>query len=151
VGTSLISQSEKDGLDAIMDDVHATFARDIVVYKFATQTVVTTNENFNPLYHTAGTETSIVNTPVSGVLSARIKYVDDVEQKFWNKSASSLDIKLQAPVGHVRIKIPASGKTLFENAQRVDLDGDRYVIDSALRGHGLFDNKYYTIYLKPYE
>jgi hypothetical protein len=144
VGTSLISQSEKDGLDAIMDDVHATFARDIVVYKFATQTVVTTNENFNPLYHTAGTETSIVNTPVSGVLSARIKYVDD-------KSASSLDIKLQAPVGHVRIKIPASGKTLFENAQRVDLDGDRYVIDSALRGHGLFDNKYYTIYLKPYE
>lgn len=149
MGTSLISQSEKDGLDAIMDDVHATFARSITVYKFATETVITTNEDFNPIYHTAGAETSIVNTPVSGSLSARIKYIDDVEQKFWNKSASSLDIKLQVPVGHVRIKIPASGKSLFEGAQRVDLDGERYVIDSALRGHGLFDNKYYTIYLKP--
>ena len=35
------------------------------------------------------------------------------------------------------------------DAKRFDVDGKRYVLNSSFRPHGLFDNKYYTLYLKP--
>lgn len=149
VGTSLITTTEKAALEAVMDDIHATFARDIVVYKFAERTVISTDLNFNPLYDTGGATTSIVNTPVSGTYSARIHYVDDVDKKFWSEQNSKLSLKIDAPVGTVRLKVDADAYEFMKTAQRIDLDEKRYVIDSTFRPHGLFSNKYYTLYLKP--
>jgi hypothetical protein len=37
----------------------------------------------------------------------------------------------------------------IKDARRFDLDGKRFVLNSSFRPHGLFDNKYYTLYLKP--
>jgi hypothetical protein len=37
----------------------------------------------------------------------------------------------------------------IKDARRFDLDGKRFVLNSSFRPHGLFDNQYYTLYLKP--
>ena len=58
-------------------------------------------------------------------------------------------IKLEAIVGTVRLKILSSDYDYIKDAKRFDVDGKRYVLNSSFRPHGLFDNKYYTIYLKP--
>ena len=49
MATSLISSSEKAALEAVIDDIHETFARTITVFKEASSIVILTDANFNPL------------------------------------------------------------------------------------------------------
>ena len=78
MATSLLSDSEKTALDLVIEDVHETFARTITVFKEASEVVIITDPNFNPLYNTAGQMTSIVNTAVYKQFKARIYYNNDI-------------------------------------------------------------------------
>ena len=149
MATSLISDSEKTALNAVIDDIHETFAREITVFKEASKVVIITDPNFNPLYNTAGQTTSYVNTPISRTFKARIKYEDDINRRYWSEAGLNSQIKLEAIVGSVRLKINADDYEFIKDARRFDVDGKRYVLNSTFRPHGLFDNKYYTLYLKP--
>ena len=149
MATSLLSDSEKTALDLVMEDVHETFARTITVFKEASEVVIITDPNFNPLYNTAGQMTSIVNTAVYKQFKARIYYNNDIKKEYWNESSVNTQIKLQTVVGTVRIKIKAEDYEYIKDGRRFDLDGRRFVLNSSFRGHGLFDSQYYTLYLKP--
>jgi len=149
MATSLISSSEKDQLESVIDDIHETFARTITVYKEASTVVIITDPNYNPLYKTAGQTTSVINTPVYKQFKARIKYNDDIEKQYWSESAVNTQIKIEAVVGTVRLKITVEDYEYIKDARRFDLDGRRFVLNSSFRGHGLFSNRYYTLYLKP--
>jgi hypothetical protein len=149
MATNLISASERTALNAVIDDIHETFAREITVYKEASQVVIITDPNYNPLYNTAGQTTSIVNTPVYKTFKARIHYNDDIGKKYWSESGLASQIKLEAVVGSIRLKIKATDYDYIKDARRFDVDGKRYVLNSTFRPHGLFDNQYYTLYLKP--
>ena len=149
MATNLISASERTALNAVIDDVHETFAREITVFKEASQIVIITDPNFNPLYNTAGQTTSYVNTPVYKTVKVRIYYNNDIDKKYWSESGLASQIKLEAVVGSVRIKMRADDYDYIKDARRFDLDGKRFVLNSSFRPHGLFDNQYYTLYLKP--
>lgn len=149
MATSLISASEKQELNEAIANVHATFARDVVVYKEASEVVIITDPNFNPLYNTAGQSTSIINTPVYKTIKARIQYNDDFKKEYWTDYSDRTQIKLQAVVGTVRIKVTLDDYEYIKDGRRFDLDGKRFVLNSSFRGHGLFDSQYYTLYLKP--
>lgn len=150
MATSLISSSEKIALESVMDDIHETFAREITAYKDSSKVVFITNPNFNPLYDTGGgTTESIVNTPISRTFKVRIQYQDDIDKQYWNESGVDAQFKIQRVKGSVRIKLYASDYDWLKDAKRFDVDGKRFVLDSTFKGHGLFDNKFYTIFLKP--
>jgi|TARA_S200002703_G_scaffold158998_1_gene170927 hypothetical protein len=149
MATSLISTSERAALNSVMDDIHETFAREITVYKEASKVVIITDPNFNPLYDTGEKTTSYVNTPVYKTFKVRIQYEDDIAKRYWSDAGMQSQIKLEAIVGTVRLKILSSDYDYIKDAKRFDVDGKRYVLNSSFRPHGLFDNKYYTIYLKP--
>ncbi len=149
MATNLISASERTALNAVIDDIHETFAREITVFKEASQIVIITDPNFNPLYNTAGQTTSYVNTRVYKTFKVRILYNDDIGKKYWSESGLASQIKLEAVVGSVRIKIRAEDYDYIKDGRRFDVDGKRYVLNSTFRPHGLFDNQYYTLYLKP--
>ncbi len=149
MATSLISTSERAALNSVMDDIHETFAREITVYKEASKVVIITDPNFNPLYDTGEQTTSYVNTPVYKTFKVRIQYEDDIAKRYWSDAGMQSQIKLEAIVGTVRLKILSSDYDYIKDAKRFDVDGKRYVLNSSFRPHGLFDNKYYTMYLKP--
>jgi len=149
MATNLISASERTALNAVMEDIHETFAREITVFKEASQIVIITDPKFNPLYNTAGQTTSYVNTPVYKTFKVRIQYNDDIGKKYWSESGLASQIKLEAVVGSVRIKIRAEDYEYIKDGRRFDLDGKRFVLNSTFRPHGLFDNQFYTLYLKP--
>jgi len=149
MATSLISTSERAALNSVIDDIHETFARNITVYKEASKVVIITDPNFNPLYDTGEGTTSYVNTPVFKVFKARIQYEDDIGKRYWSDANMQSQIKVDAIVGTVRLKISAEDYDYIKDAKRFDVDGKRYVLNSSFRPHGLFDNKYYTLYLKP--
>jgi hypothetical protein len=149
MATNLISASERTALNAVIDDVHETFAREITVFKEASQIVIITDPNFNPLYNTSGQTTSYVNTPVYKTFKVRIYYNDDISKKYWSESGLASQIKLEVVVGSVRIKMRADDYDYIKDGRRFDVDGKRFVLNSSFRPHGLFDNQYYTLYLKP--
>lgn len=149
MATNLISASERVALNATMEDIHETFAREITVFKEASQIVIITDPNFNPLYNTAGQTTSYVNTPVYKTFKVRIQYNDDIGKKYWSESGLASQIKLEAVVGSVRIKIKAEDYEYIKDGRRFDVDGKRFVLNSTFKPHGLFDNQFYTLYLKP--
>jgi flagellar assembly factor FliW len=149
MGTSILSADQKAALNSAFDDIHQTFARDIFVFKEASHTVISTDANYNPYYNTAGQTTSVINTPVSGQFKARIQYNDDFKKEYWSELKSESQIKLAVVKGTVRLKIDLDAYTFIKDSKRFDIDGGRFVLDSTFRGHGLFDVKYYTLYLKP--
>jgi hypothetical protein len=149
MATNLISASERTALNAVLDDVHETFAREITVFKEASQIVIITDPNFNPLYNTAGQTTSYVNTPVYKTFKVRIHYNNDVNKQYWTEPGLASQIKLEVIAGSVRIKIRADDYDYIKDGRRFDVDGKRFVLNSTFRPHGLFDNQYYTLYLKP--
>lgn len=149
MGTSLLSSAEKAALEAVFDDIHETFARTITVFKEASNVVIITDPNYNPLYKTAGQTTSVINTPVYKQFKARIKYEDDVGKKYWSEQGLNSQIKLEVVVGSVRLKIDQEAYDYVKDARRFDVDGKRYVLNSTFKPHGLFDIQYYTLFLKP--
>lgn len=149
MATSLLSSSEKEALELVMDDIHETFAREVTVFKEASHVVVITDPSFNPLYRTAGQTTSIINTPISRTFKARIKYEDDIGKRYWNEGALNSQVALEATIGTVRLKISAQDYDFIQDAKRFDVDGKRYLLISTFKPHGLFNTKYYTLYLKP--
>ena len=149
MATNLISASQRVALNATMEDIHETFAREITVFKEASQIVIITDPSFNPLYNTAGQTTSYVNTPVYKTFKVRIQYNDDIGKKYWSESGLASQIKLEAVVGSVRIKIKAEDYEYIKDGRRFDVDGKRFVLNSTFKPHGLFDNQFYTLYLKP--
>ena len=149
MATNLISQAQRAALNAAIDDIHETFAREITVYKEASKVVIITDPNFNPLYDTGEGTTSYINTPVYKTFKARIQYEDDIGKRFWTDANVESQLKIDAVVGTVRIKIASEDYEYIKDAKRFDLDGKRFVLNSSFRPHGLFSNNYYTLYLKP--
>jgi len=149
MATSFLTAAQKEALNQVIDDIHETFARSVTVYKEASKVVIITDPNFNPLYNTGGQTTSIENTPEYRSFSVRILHLDDIRQPYGSENNVNTQVKLDAMVGGVRLKLHAEDYDYIKDARRFDVDGQRYLLNSSFRGHGLFDSQYYTIYLKP--
>jgi hypothetical protein len=149
---NLIPESQRGYLKSIIDDIHDTFARDIVVYKDAKRVVISTDPNYNYLYNNVSGEfgTSVENQPQSQTFKARILYEDKQREKNFDGEANS-QINVERPIGQVRLKINETGYLYLKNVKRVELDGRKFIIDGDERPHGLFGAEYYTFYLRPIE
>tara|TARA_R110000824_G_scaffold203445_1_gene387924 strand:+ start:1811 stop:2050 length:240 start_codon:yes stop_codon:yes gene_type:complete len=57
--------------------------------------------------------------------------------------------KIKIPEGQVRLKFKAEDYATMSEAKRVEFDSQKFAIDSDLRAHGLFDVKFYTVFVRP--
>ena len=147
---SLISDSDKAAYNSVIDDIHDTFARPIVVYKEAEKVVIATSNTFNPYYANNGAAAkTITNVPQSQTFQARIYYWRDFQDEKFNKYDLDNQAKIQLDKGTVRLKVNEACYVYIKDAKRIEFDGSRFLIDSSFRKHGLFGVQYYTLYLKP--
>jgi len=147
---NLISDTERDYLESLMDDMHDTFSRDIVIIKDAQRIIISTDPNYNYLYdNVSGTfNTTIQNQPQKETFKARILYgKKQVEDNIDVGVDSQMNVDL--PAGHVRIKLNQDGFDYIKKAKRVTFDDKIFEINTTDRPHGLFRPRYYTFYLKP--
>ena len=149
---NLIPEPQRTLLKSVIDDIHDTFARDIIVYKEAKRVIISTDSNYNYLYNNVSGEfgTSVQNQPQSQTFKARILYEDKQREKNFDGEVDS-QINVQRPIGQVRIKINEEGYLYIKDVKRVELDGRKFIVDGDERPHGLFGAEYYTFYLKPVE
>ena len=77
--TSFLPDDQKKILAEQFNNLHDTFAREIVVYKEAQKVVINTDPNYNYIYNQTGGTTSVQNVPQKKIMKARILYDDNRE------------------------------------------------------------------------
>jgi hypothetical protein len=143
---SLLTAAQKASYEAVMQDMHDTFARTIYAYKEAQKVIVSTDPNFNYLYNNVKGVSQIVRKSQFKALSARILYVDKNMEEMYNVNTQ---IKVVRDIGEVRIKLDTDGYDYFKDAKRVEIDGTLFYKITNVRKHGLFRPKFFTFYLRP--
>ena len=146
--TSLISDTNKDLLNAVLNDMHDTFKRTITVFQEAKRVVITTSPEYNSLYKRNREEDSVSTESLGRDIEARIFYYTKGQdlQSIGVTNDDQLQLKLSD--GDVRIKILATDFPLFKGVERIELDGAPYSINSSARPHGIIDSIFYTLILK---
>ena len=143
---SFLTAAQKASYEAVMQDMHDTFARTIYAYKEAQKVIVSTDPNFNYLYNNVKGVSQIVRKSQFKALSARILYVDKNMEEMYNVDSQ---IKVARDIGEVRIKLNAEGYAYFKDAKRVEIDGRLFYKITDVKKHGLFRPKFFTYYLRP--
>jgi|TARA_R110002153_G_scaffold70882_3_gene185897 hypothetical protein len=151
MATPLISDSQKNTISAIIDDIHETFARNITVYEEGEKILISASSEFNGIYgKTADGSRSTQKTIVSHTVKARIKYINAREQNLSDGNINS-QIEIDLIEGSVRITVNADGFVLLKEAKRCEFEGRKYTIASKGNPTGIFGPQYYHFYLSPIE
>ena len=148
MATSLISDSQKNQIKAIIDDIHETFARNITVFEEGEKVLISASSEYNAIYGRARTGSTTTKTVVSHTIKARIKYIDAQEETLSN---SSIDFQSDIEIinGSVRITVNGDGFEILKEAKRCEFEGRSYKIVSKGNPTGIFGPQYYHFYLKP--
>ena len=146
--TSLISESQKNTIKDIIDDIHETFARNITVYEEGEKVLIASSSQFNGIYgRTSGGQGTTRRTVVSHTINARIKYIN-ADKEILNDS-SQLGVEFMD--GLVRITVDLNGFEILKEAKRCEFEGRKYIINTKGNPTGIFGPQYYHFYLSPIE
>ena len=96
MATPLISDSQKNTIKSIIDDIHETFARNITVFEEGQKILIAASSDFNGIYgRTNLGKKTTTKTVVKHTIKARIKYINAREQNLADGNINSqLDIDL---------------------------------------------------------
>jgi hypothetical protein len=148
---SFFPENVKKRLSEQFNNLHDTFAREMVVYKEAQKVVINSDPNYNYIYNETGGTTSIQNVPQKKIINARILYDNDRDTEYFGEFGSSTKIRRVDSTSRVRIKLKKEDYLFIKDAKRIEFDERMFLVDSDPRPHGLFDVYFYTLHLKPIE
>lgn len=141
----LVSDLDQLSYDNVFNDIHDTFSRKIVVYKTPERVVISTNPNYNFMYTDAQEGIDVKYVPVSGLIDARIKWLNPSDLK------GQKDIKEEVHGNIVRLKIKKEDIEWFNDWKHIEIDGRTVQFFGTSQPHGLFDPNFYTVYLEESE
>lgn len=145
---SLIDDQQKQVIKNIVDMIHDTFAREIIVYKQGRKISFITSGGYNALYKKNPSIPQVELEQNSRVIKARIKYQSFDQTNFYQESSQE---KIVIPEGVVYIKVDKDGYDYVKDAKTVELDGITYAIKSPGKPEGIFGPHYYKFLLIPLE
>lgn len=140
MGTSYLSDAQKTFLSDQFNNLHATYARPITIWKTAQQTVISTSADNNYMFAGSPTNSDTTIIQQSGVFGARILYGKKQDMSMFNtvhfrNSAEQNNLWLQE--GEVRLKLDPTGAAFLAGCERVTFDGAVFDVVSSKRPHGL--------------
>lgn len=131
---SLFSDSEKDGINDLLNDVHDTFRREIYAY-IEQATTEPQNNNYNPLYgrtlNQARVTTNIVREKFA--ILARVFYPKP------NDRERLKDMPTPSSELLCRVKITPDDLETLKKASVIEVDDENYKLDSDAKFIGPFD------------
>jgi hypothetical protein len=151
MGYSYLTNSQKTNWNNEFNNIHATFARPIAIYKTAKQIVINPNPDNNIFFQNAPFNSEVETIQQSGIFQARIKYGTRENLTPFNsiqyRGASEQNM-IRLEEGEVRLKLDPTGAAFLAGAKRVTFDGTIFDVVTSKRPHGLFDPNFETFYLK---
>jgi hypothetical protein len=146
--SGFISDSQKQDIKDIVDRIHETFARPILVYKQGERLSISTTAGYNSLYKRNPSVPKVEVQQNSRTVYARIQYKIFDQEVFYQESAQE---KIIIPQGSVYIKVNYDDYLFVKDAKTVELDGLTYAIKSPGKPEGMFGPQYYKFLLIPLE
>ena len=147
MATSYLSDAQKTALNDQFNNLHATFARPITIWKTAQQIIISTNPDNNTIFGGAPDNNEVLVVQQSGVFMARVLYGKRQEPSTFN-STNSAQNNLWLQEGEVRIRLDPTGAAFLEGAKNVTLDGFVCEVVPNKRPHGLFNPNFYDFFVK---
>lgn len=141
---SLLTNAEKNAYGQVFNNLHDTFARDIIVWKTPDRVSISTSSNYNFLYLE---QPDIQNAyvPISGVFKARIKWNDPTVVH------DNPEIHETIRGNTCRIKVKAEAIPFISGAEKIEIDGRPFSLVSSTKVsqlHGLFSGDFYNFFLE---
>lgn len=146
--SGFISESQKQDIKDIVDRIHDTFARPIIVYKQGEKVTMSTTAGYNSLYKRNPNVPKIEVQKNSRTIYARIQYKIFDQEVFYQESSQE---KIIIPQGAVYIKVNYDDYIFVKDAKTVELDALTYAIKSPGKPEGMFGPQYYKFLLIPLE
>lgn len=150
---SLISEFRQNSIEAVLQNLHDTFSKEITVYKNAQGICVSSSPTYNSIYGDKGPTQSIEYETISKTFMARIYFVKSDQEFFYNgRGLNGSNDKLILPQGFVKIIVDKEAFLFIKEARKVEFDGVVYSIRSAgnhANPEGLFNNIFYEFHLTP--
>lgn len=144
---NLVPGSMRKSVRDALEDMHETFAREVVIFKRKTETFVSSSSStYNALYARLKNEQKTLGKVTQVNVKARIDYIDRQEKS--NVSAVNAQVNVPLPDGSVRLKIDQAGHALLKKSSRVEIDGQLYELVSDSSKTGTFEVHYYIMYFK---
>lgn len=143
MASSLFTDSEKNELDGLLDNVHETFKKDIYAF-IRESSAAPIDLNFNPIYSTYKDESKAVtdNVLTKYTISARVKYFKKGEEEVLD------DTGLSSSENVIRVKVTDADKEKLLISSHVEVDGERYSVISDSEVVGPFSSGYVKLYLR---
>jgi hypothetical protein len=136
----LLSSDQKLAYRNVFNDIHDTFAREIIIFKIPKRTVISSNLNYNFAYSSQQDGLEVTYTPVSGIFMARIAWLDPSTLNGYK------DIKEEVHGNIVKLKVKKDVFDFLDNAKHVEIDGRSVQFFGSSQPHGLFGIDFYNIY-----
>lgn len=151
MGTSYLSDAQKTVLNDEFNNLHATFARPITIWKTAEQVIISTSADTNYMFAGAPGNSETLIIQQSGVFQARILYgkkqtMDMFNSTQWRNSADQNNLWMQE--GEARIRLDPTGATFLVGSKNVTMDGTIFEIVTSKRPHGLFNPNFFDFFIK---
>jgi hypothetical protein len=140
-----LTQQEKSAYSKVFYDMHDTFSRNIVVWRHANTTLISTSDDYNFLYSQVQPSITVQYTPTSGIFPARIQW-----EHSW-KIADARDIRPTIRGNYCQIKVKGNALPWISGADRIEIDGRPMNWIGSSEIHGLFTGDFYHLYLKESE
>jgi hypothetical protein len=141
---SLISETEKNNLTGIFNDIFDTFKREIVIHKEPKKIISQVNTSSLFGYGDPASSINYSYTPVSGVFQATIRYNLDQETE------RLADIPSQVSIGGVFIKVqePARNYINKGKTERITFDNKSFKVVSEDANKSFLNSKFYVYKLE---
>jgi hypothetical protein len=143
---SLLTLAQKRQLNAVFDQIHDTFARDIVIFKQGESSLIAIDLDSNYLYDRKKDSKSTIETLEKYTTKARIKYFGEHEKNA--VVGGEKDPRITFPNADIRLKVDESAYNLITSSKRIEVDDQLYTLVSDPARTGPFFSSYYVIYLK---
>ena len=141
---SLVSNTEKLAWANEFNNIHDTFAREVIVWKTPERVVISSDTNYNFLYNEQDSiEVSYI--PISGIFNCRIQWQDPSKTMGWP------EIREEVRGNICRIKAKKDFVDFIDNAEKIEIDGRPVNVMGTNRPHGLFNIDFYTLFFKETE
>jgi hypothetical protein len=141
---SLVSNTEKLALGNEFNNIHDTFAREVVAWKTPDRIVISSDSNYNFLYNDQES-IEVAYIPVSGTFDCRIQWQDPSKMMGWS------DIREEIRGNLCRIKAKKDFVDFITDVEKIEIDGRPVQAIGTNRPHGLFNIDFYTLFFKESE
>lgn len=142
-----ISEIQKQNIKNIVDGIHETFARDIVVYQEGKKQNLYQSSSYNSFYK-RGTDSKQKLIQNSRIIKARVRYESLEQSDFYQEAAQE---KINIPEGKIFIIVSLADSEFMKTAKIIELDGKTYSINSPGLPQGMFGPQYFKYSVIPLE